>query len=112
MTDTTTSASMTTVFGGLETLVTNALGNNESAAVKARVHATVTTLGALGTVLEPLLEDHVDVQGLVDGIQKVEDGAAALEEGIADVVAAIKAKKATASSSNTTSTITGTPKVD
>lgn len=104
MTD--TNATPATVFGGIETLITNALGDHESAATKARIHAATSALSAVGSILEPLLADHLDAQGLTSGLSQVEQGAQQIEQGIEDVLAAVRKKDApipavASSSSNT-----------
>lgn len=93
MTD--TNATPATVFGGIEALITNALGDHESAATKARIHAATSALSAIGSILEPLLEDHLDAQGLIDGLAQVEQGAQQIEQGIEDILAAVRKKKGT-----------------
>ncbi|MCX5616978.1 hypothetical protein NQF87_08360 [Bombella sp. TMW 2.2559] len=99
MTDTTTTAATpNTVFEGIEALITNALGDHESAATKARIHAATSALSAIGSIVEPFLADHMDVQGLMNGLVKVEQGAGQIEEGVEDIIAAIHKKKDTASS--------------
>ncbi|MCL1496278.1 hypothetical protein CO583_01975 [Parasaccharibacter sp. TMW2.1882] len=92
MTD--TNATLSTVFGGIETLITNALGDHESAATRARIHAATSALSAVGSILEPLLADHLDAQGLISGLSQVEQGAQQIEQGIEDVLAAVRKKGA------------------
>lgn len=106
MTD--TNATLATVFGGIEALITNALGEHERPATKARIHAATSTLSAIGSILEPLLEDHLDAQGLIDGLAQVEQGAQQIEQGIEGIIAAVHKKKDTAS---TTTTQTSSPSV-
>ena len=91
MTD--TNATPATVFGGIETLITNALGDHESAATRARIHAATSALSAVGSILEPLLAEHLDSQGLISGLSQVEQGAQQIEQGIEDVLAAVRKKK-------------------
>ncbi len=95
MADTNTNATPATVFGGLESLITNALGGHESAATRARIHAATSALSAIGSILEPLLDEHLDTQGLIDGLAQVEQGAAQIEQGIEDVLTAARKKKDT-----------------
>ncbi|MBA5726896.1 hypothetical protein [Bombella mellum] len=89
-----TNATPATVFGGIKVLITNALGDHESAATKARIHAATSALSAVGGILEPLLAEHLDAQGLISGLSQVEQGARQIERGIEDVQAAVKEKKA------------------
>lgn len=100
MTD--TSATLATVFGGIETLITNALGDHESAATRARIHAATSALSAIGSILEPLLAEHLDTQGLIDGLAQVEQGARQIEQGIEDVLAAVRKKKDTSTTTAAT----------
>lgn len=100
MTD--TNATLATVFGGIEALITNALGEHERPATKARIHAATSTLSAIGSILEPLLEDHLDAQGLIDGLAQVEQGAAQIEQGIEGILAAATKKKGTATATAAT----------
>ncbi len=88
MTD--TNATPATVFGGIEALITNALGDHESAATRARIHAATFALSAVGSILEPLLAEHLDAQGLISGLSQVEQGAQQIEQGIEDVLAAVR----------------------
>ena len=93
MTD--TNATPASVFGGIEALITNALGEHESTATKARIHAATSALSAIGSILEPLLEEHLDAQGLIDGLAQVEQGAAQIEQGIKGIISAAHKKKDT-----------------
>lgn len=101
MTD--TNATPATVFGGIEALITNALGEHESTATKARIHAATSALSAVGSILEPLLADRLDAQGLIDGLAQVEDGAQQIEQGIEGIIAAIHKKKDATSTTATPS---------
>lgn len=91
MTD--TNATPATVFGGIETLITNALGDHESAATRARIHAATSALSAIGSILEPLLAENLDAQSLISGLAQVEQGAQQIEQGIEGVMAAVRGKK-------------------
>ena len=91
MTDTNTAPA--TVFGGIETLITNALGDHESPATRARIHAATSALSTVGSILEPLLDEHLDTQGLISGLAQVEQGAQQIEQGIEGVRAAVHGKK-------------------
>ena len=90
MADTNTPA---TVFGGIETLITNALGDHESAATKARIHAATSALSAVGSILEPILAEHLDAQELISSLAQVEQGAQQIEQGIESIIAATHKKK-------------------
>lgn len=100
MTD--TNATPATVFGGLESLITNALGDHESAATRARIHAATSALSAIGSILEPLLEEHLDTQGLLDGLAQVEQGAQQIEQGIEGIISAATKKKGTTTATSAT----------
>lgn len=91
MTDTTSTPA--TVFGGIETLITNALGDHESPATRARIHAATSALSAIGSILEPLLAEHLDAQGLISGLAQVGQGAQQIERGIESIIAATQKKK-------------------
>lgn len=86
-------ATPATVFGGIEALITNALGDHESPATRARIHAATSALSTVGSILEPLLDEHLDTQGLISGLAQVEQGAQKIEQGIEGVLAAIHKKK-------------------
>lgn len=101
MTD--TNATPATVFNGIEALITNALGGHASTATVARIHAATSALSAIGSILEPLLADHLDAQGLIDGLYQVEQGAQQIEQGIEGIIAAVHKKKDEASTTATAS---------
>lgn len=90
------------VITGLESLITGALGSSESAATKTRIHAIASVIGSLGDEFAPMLESKFDVSALFAAIQRVENGATETEEGIRDLLSALKKKN---SSSQTAASI-------
>lgn len=83
------------VITGLEGLITGALGSSENAATKVRIHAVASVLGSLGDEFAPLLESRFNVEALFTAIQRVENGATETEEGVRDLLTALKKKDTT-----------------
>ncbi|MXV35879.1 MULTISPECIES: hypothetical protein [unclassified Saccharibacter] len=86
----------TTVMTKLVTLIESVMGNSESSKTKMLLHLVATVLGSIAEEGETLLSDKFDTNALLAGILRVENGLTDVEDGVKDVMAALKEKKPTA----------------
>lgn len=81
------------VIDGLFALIEGAMGDSESVKTKTRLHLASTILGGISDEAASLLEGRFDTSALFAGINRVEGGLTEVEEGIKDVLSAVKTKK-------------------